>query len=211
MKQQARQGAVDRARTRLGFQTVWIGRNDVAQAVNQVCEHVRRNDTSPQQVPVTRCPHGCNVFASLRWHTAMGCSLAAMDMTMDCVTQEDSSQEHTVGRIMPKNPSGEGQTAGWANLGKATPFWCWPIAGSRPPSPVAPSTEPARQVGVTRSCHKPRKDYGHRTALSKARRLSAAPDLQQSLGVWHTNSGGYSHAGAPTAISLRELPRASGA
>jgi hypothetical protein len=90
------------ALTRLGFQTVLIGRNDVAQAVNQVCEHVRRNDTSPQQVLVTRCPHGCHVFASWRWHTAMGCSLEAIDMTMDCIPQEDSSQGHTVGRTMPK-------------------------------------------------------------------------------------------------------------
>ena len=98
MRQQARQVAVDMALTRLGFQTVLIGRNDVAQAVNQVCEHVRRNDTSPQQVLVAQCPHGCHGFASWRWHTAMGCSLEALDMTMDCITQEDSSQGHTVGR-----------------------------------------------------------------------------------------------------------------
>jgi hypothetical protein len=65
VRQQARQVAVAMALTRLGFQTVLRGRNDVAQAVNQGCEHVRRNDTSLQQVLVTRCPYGCHVFASL--------------------------------------------------------------------------------------------------------------------------------------------------
>jgi len=47
VRQQARQGAVAMALTRLGFQIVLRGRNDVAQAVNQVCEHVRRNNTCP--------------------------------------------------------------------------------------------------------------------------------------------------------------------
>jgi len=65
VRQQAHQVAVDMALTRLSFQIVLIGRNDVPQAVNQVCEHVRRNNTSPQQVLVTRCPHGGHVFASL--------------------------------------------------------------------------------------------------------------------------------------------------
>src|SRR5882724_5372715 len=102
VRQQARQGAVAMALTRLGFQIVLRGRNDVAPAVNQVCAHVRRNNTCPEQVLVTRCPHGGHVFASLRWHTAMGCSLAAMAMTMDDITQEDASQGHTVGRTRPK-------------------------------------------------------------------------------------------------------------
>src|SRR6266852_3118643 len=82
VRQQARQGAVDMARTRLGFQAVLVGRYDVAQAVNQVCEHGRRNATSPQHVLVTRCAQGCHVFAAWRWHTAMGSSLEAIDMTM---------------------------------------------------------------------------------------------------------------------------------
>src|SRR5438105_12162421 len=89
------QVAVDMTLTRLGLQTVLIGRNDIAQVVNQVAnpwgETTQALNRSRDAVPTRR---SCCRLLTMAY--AMGCSLAAMDMTMDCITQEDSSQGHTV-------------------------------------------------------------------------------------------------------------------
>ena len=60
------------------------------------CEHVRGNDAIVQQLLLTRGPHGSHLFASLQWHADSGCSLEAIDRTMCYITQEGSSQGHTV-------------------------------------------------------------------------------------------------------------------
>jgi len=74
VRQQAPQREVNIAFARPGFQTVVRGHNAVAQTINHVFEHVGGNDAIAHQVLLTRYPHGCHVFASLRWHAAIGCS-----------------------------------------------------------------------------------------------------------------------------------------
>ena len=81
----------------LGLQTVLVGYDEVAQTVHHVVEHVRGHDAITQQFLLTRGPHGSHLFASLKWHADIGCSLEAIDMTMCYITQEESSKGHTVG------------------------------------------------------------------------------------------------------------------
>src|SRR5215475_16216747 len=95
--QQPLQVEVHIALVRLSLQTVLIGHREVAQAVHHVCEYVKGNEAIVQQLLLTRGPHGSHLFASLEWHADIGCSLEAIDITICYITQEGSSQGHTVG------------------------------------------------------------------------------------------------------------------
>src|SRR5712692_9728515 len=85
------------ALTCLGFQTVLIGRHEVAQTVHHVVEHVGGNGAIAQQFLLTLCPDGCHLFASLEWHAEVECSLEAIDRTICYIAQEGCSERHTVG------------------------------------------------------------------------------------------------------------------
>ena len=57
----------------LGLKGVLIGHHEVAQAVNQVVEHVGGNDAVTQQCLLTLCPRRCHLFASSTGHIDTGC------------------------------------------------------------------------------------------------------------------------------------------